>query len=186
MEVIDNIKTFIAKRNLRKEMSEMRRVQQNISIEKAKNIGVLYSISDEETYKLIFRFLKSLKTEQRSVIALGFLNDKKFPTYLTQGVYNSIISLKDLNWFGKPVNQYVKNFFNENFDIFLNISLEDYFPLYYISALSNATFKVGKYHQQYADCFDMMIKTDENTTQQELIDNMLQYIRMINQNNNES
>lgn len=185
MELIEKIKQFIAKRDLKKEIGQLTRAKKNISIDKAKNIGVLYSITDEATYKVIFAFLKSLKTEQRSVIAMGYLNDKKIPTFLTQGVYNSIITQKDLNWYGKPVNQYVKNFFHEKFDIFLNISLDDYFPLHYIAALSTATFKVGKLNEDATAYYDLMIKTEENSTQQEFINNMLQYINMINQNPNE-
>jgi hypothetical protein len=181
VELFDKIKTFIADRNLKRESNDVKRGKKNISIEKAKNIGVLYSIADEENYKVIFAFLKSLKTEQRSVIALGYLNDKKIPTFLTQGVYNSIITMKDLNWYGKPVNQYVKNFFHENFDIFLNISLEDYYPLTYISALSDAMFKVGRYNEKYTNYYDLMIKAEPGITQQEFIDTMLHYINMINQ-----
>ena len=181
MELLEKVKSFLAYRDLKKESADAKRAKKNISIEKAKNIGVLYSITDEQTYRSIFSFLKSLKTEQRSVIALGYLNDKKIPTFLTQGVYNSIITQKDLNWYGKPVNQYVKNFFRENFDIFLNISMEDYYPLIYISALSNATFKVGKFNEKYTNYYDLMIKAEPGISQQEYIETMIHYINVINQ-----
>ena len=185
MELFEKLKTFLAYRDLKKEAGDMKRAKKNISIEKAKNIGVLYSITDEATYKKIFLFLKSLKTEQRSVIALGYLNDKKIPTFLNQGVYNSIIYQKDLNWYGKPVSQYVKNFFHEDFDIFLNISLEDYYPLTYISALSTATFKVGKLNEKFTNYYDLMIKADVGITQEEFIETMVHYIKMINQQSND-
>ncbi|MHC1707574.1 MAG: hypothetical protein AB9842_08640 [Bacteroidales bacterium] len=185
MELIEKVKSFLAYRDLRKEAGGMKRMKKNISIDKAKNIGVLYSITDEETYKTIFTFLKSLKSEQRSVIALGYLNDKKIPTFLTQGVYNSIITQKDLNWYGKPVNQYVKNFFHENFDIFLNISQDDHYPLIYISALSNATFKVGKYNEKFTNYYDLMIKSEPGTSQQDFIDSIVHYVKVINQKTDE-
>ncbi|MCX6273431.1 MAG: hypothetical protein NTU44_19860 [Bacteroidetes bacterium] len=185
MELFEKIKTYVANRELKKELGEVQRGKRNISIDNAKNIGILYSIPDEETYNVIFNFMKSLKTESRSVIALGFINEKMTPTYLNQGVYNSIINQKDLNWYGRPVNQYVKNFFHEKFDIFLNISLEEYFPLIYISALSNASFKVGKFSEKCTKYYDLMIKPEENTSQQEFIDEIIHYIREINQLNNE-
>ncbi len=186
MNLIESVKNYIARRSLQKEYQGIRRQKANVSLEQARNIGVLYAISDEETYKIIHSFLKSLKTESRSVIALGFLNDKKVPTYLHQGVYNSIITLNDVNWFGKPVNQYVRNFFREKFDIFLNISNEDHFPLLYISACVNARMKVGMFNDAHTAYFDLMIKTAEGISQKELIDTMLYYIEMINQQNHAS
>lgn len=185
MELIEKVKSFLADRDLKKEAANLKRARKNISIERAKNIGVLYSISDEPTYKTIFAFLKSLKTEQRSVIALGYLNEKKIPTFLNQGVYNSIIYQKDLNWYGKPTSQYVRNFFHEDFDIFLNISMEDYYPLTYIAALSTATFKVGKLNEKYSNYYDLMIKVEPGVSQQEYIETMVHYIKMINQQPNE-
>jgi len=186
VNLIENAKNYIARRSLQKEYQAIRRQKANVSLEQARNIGVLYAISDEETYKTIHTFLKSLKTESRSVIALGFLNDKKVPTFLHQGVYNSIITLNDVNWFGKPVNQYVRNFFREKFDIFLNISTSDHFPLLYISACVNASMKVGKYQEAHTEYYDLMIKTADDTSQKELIDTMLYYIEMINQHKHES
>jgi hypothetical protein len=176
----DNIKEYFARQQLKKEIAQKPRVKNIISLDEAKIIGVLYTITDEETYNEIFNFMRSLKSEQRTVISLGFIHDKKVPTFLTQGVYNSIFTLKDLNWYNKPVNQYVSNFFKEDFDVFLNISMEDYYPLLYICAMTNAGLKVGRYADKYKDFLDIMIKSDGRINQAEFIQHIVHYLKILN------
>ncbi|MEI6577377.1 MAG: hypothetical protein WCO63_14465 [Bacteroidota bacterium] len=179
MNLLDTIKSFIANRQLKKELINQLRVRKTVSLNDAKTIGVLYSIPDEETYKVIFNFLKSIKTEQKTVIALGYYDDNKLPSYLNQSIYNSIIMQKDLNWYKKPVNQYVNNFFKENFDLFLNISVKEYYPLLYISAMAKAYMKVGRFNEKHTAFYDVMIKVEDNTSQAEFLENTARYLNML-------
>ena len=181
MNIFDRLRKYIADKQLRKELSNISREKGVVNLVDARSIGVLYNIHNEESYNQILSFLKTLKADQRTVIAMGFYNDKKLPTYLNQSVYNSIIYLKDLNWYLKPVNQYVTNFYKEKFDICLNISLEDHYPLHYMMAHSDSKLRVGKYSVTYQDYYDLMIKPDEGTSQQDFIENMMHYLKLINQ-----
>ncbi len=181
MSILDRLRKYIANQQLKKELTNISRVKGIVNLDEARNIGVLYNISSEESYNQILSFLKSLKADQRTVIAMGFLNDKKLPTFLNQSVYNSIIYQKDLNWYLKPVNQYVSNFYKEKFDIVLNISLEDHYPLHYMLAHSNAKLRVGKFSDIYKDYYDLMIKPEDGTNQQDFIENMMHYLKLINQ-----
>lgn len=180
MKIVERFREYVAARQLARELREIRREKANIPLDQVKNIGVLYSIDNEETYNRILNFIKSIKTDQRSIIGMGLLNEKTVPTYINQTVYNSIINIKDLNWYLKPVNQYVNNFYNENFDLCINLSLEEHYPLHYIMAHCNARFKAGKYSERYKDCYDLLIKADDSMNQQDFISNMMHYLEMIN------
>lgn len=179
MNLLDTFKDLIANRQLKKELVNQLRIRKTVSLNDAKTIGVLYSIPDEETYKVIFNFLKSIKTEQKTVIALGYYDDNKLPSYLNQSIYNSIFTQKDLNWYKKPVNQYVNNFFKEDFDLFLNISVKEYYPLFYITAMTKAYMKVGRFNEKHTSFYDVMIKVEDNTSQAEFLENMTRYLNML-------
>lgn len=180
MQIIEKFREYIASRQLAREQQDIRREKCNIPLEQAKNIGLLYNITDEDTFKRILNFIKSIKTDQRTIIGLGLINEKIIPSYAHQSVYNSIICLKDLNWYLKPVNQYVNNFYKEEFDICINLSLEDHYPLHYIMAHCKSKFKAGKFSERYQDCYDLMIKPEESMNHQDFIENMMHYIDMIN------
>jgi hypothetical protein len=180
VNLLDKFKDLVASHQLKKELVNQLRVRKTVSLDEAKTIGVLYSIPDEETYKVIFNFLKSIKTEQKTVIALGYYDDTKLPTYLNQSIYNSIFCQKDLNWYKKPVNQYVNNFFKENFDLFLNISVKEYYPLFYITAMTKAYMKVGRFNEKRTDFYDVMIKVEDKTSQAEFLQNLTHYLNMFN------
>lgn len=180
MKIIERFREYIASRQLARELQDIRRSKINVPLDQARNIGILYSINDEDTYNRILNFIKTIKTDQRSVICIGLLNDKNIPTYINQSVYNSIISLKDLNWYLKPVNQYVNNFYKEDFDLCVNLSLEDHYPLHYIMAHCQSKFKAGKFSERYKDCYDLMIKPEDSMNQQDFISNMMHYLDIIN------
>jgi hypothetical protein len=79
-----------------------------------------------------------------------------------------------------PVNPVVKNFINEKFDILINLNSGKCFPLKYISALSKARFRVGRYNSQNAVCFDMMIKLHGEPTLKTVVEEIENFLRLIN------
>ena len=56
---------------------------------------------------------------------------------------NNIIAPKDTNWLGFPKKGLAEDFLNTEFDLLLNIALEQNLILDYLTALSKAHFKVG-------------------------------------------
>ena len=94
MSILDRLRKYIANQQLKKELTNISRVKGIVNLDEARNIGVLYNISSEESYNQILSFLKSLKADQRTVIAMGFLNDKKLPTFLSTRVYTTVSFIK--------------------------------------------------------------------------------------------
>ena len=88
--------------------------------------------------------------------------------------------LKDLTWYNAPDNIYARNFMSDEFDILLDLNLNDLFPLRYISALSKANFKVGKRSDRNNSIFDLMIETDEKKGVKYFLKNIDTYLFIIN------
>ena len=90
---------------------------------------------------------------------------------------------KDLNWYYKPQNNYIKNFVKKEYDILINLSDSTCIPIKYLVASSIARFKVGKFEKDY-DIYDLMIKLDKKEdTIEKLISEIAKYLNIINKEN---
>lgn len=81
---------------------------------------------------------------------------------------------------GIPGSFVVKNFIDEEFDLLIDLNIHDHFSLKYISALSKAAFKVGKYNENDIEIFDMMIDADNTKTVKYFLRQIDTYITMLN------
>ena len=81
---------------------------------------------------------------------------------------------------GKPSSPVIQNFINEEYDLLIDLNIRDYFPLKYISALSKAAFKVGKFDESDTAFFDMMIDADNTKTVKYFLRQIDTYITMLN------
>ena len=109
-------------------------------------------------------------------MALGFVNRKSIPNYCIAANSGYHFNLKDLNWYGAPKNDYIHEFINKEFDILIDLSLDDVFVFKYISGLSRSKFKVGRHNDNYLDCFDLMIKMEPTATLEAFIEQVVHYL----------
>jgi hypothetical protein len=58
-----------------------------------------------------------------------------------------------------PHGNVVQNFIAEEYDILIDLTLHDEYPLQFIMAKSQARFKVGRLNNKSAHFLDMMIDT---------------------------
>jgi len=137
----------------------------------AKSIGILYDATLDNDYELIKNYVKELRAQSKDVLALGFFNNKELPgtRYMKLGL--DFFTRKSLNWKLKPNHHIVNNFINK--------SLEKSIPLRYVSSMTKARFKIGKYDFQNSGIFDFMIKTEEKPTLRQMINQVNHYLNLI-------
>jgi hypothetical protein len=181
VKLITNIRIRAGKHALARELARHHRVKKNYSLSTAKSIGLLYYIADEDTYNTIEAFVQSLNEKQKKVRLICYTDSKIVPHYFIPKLTQDIITVKDLNWFRKPAKGFVKEFIGEKFDLLLDLSLFDYFPLQYIAALSEASLKVGRFDEVHTDYYDLMIHTTGVTGLDEFILQIDHYLNMLNQ-----
>ncbi len=180
MNIIKKIKLFACNYYLNKELDNVKREKKIINLKEAKNIAVLYCLTDEQSLDTINKFVKGLQNDHNNkVIAIGFIENKYIPNYFFPKFYNHLITLKDLNWYGKPKNTFVTDFLKEEYDILINLSLEDIYPLQYICGLSKAKLKVGKYGDNNKKYYDFMIQINKKTTLDDFIKQIIHYLTII-------
>ncbi len=95
---------------------------------------------------------------------------------------NSFFS-SDLNWWGIPKPEKVRDFIETDFDLLLCIARESNFYLEYILALSKAKFKIGSSLNE-ANPFDLNIKIEENRDTMYLAKQQIFYLAQLNKTAN--
>jgi hypothetical protein len=183
VNIIEKIKYLIGNYFLRKEIQRRHRNKRIINIAEAKNIGILYELSNEENYVIISNFVKYLQDKQKIVKALGYVPLKIVPHYCFPKLSFDFFTQKDLNWYYKPVNQRVNDFINCEFDILIDLSTEKKFPLEYVATLSSAKFKAGRKDHTKADdeqLYDLMIDIEQHKTMLTFIKHINHYLSIIN------
>jgi hypothetical protein len=71
---------------------------------------------------------------------------------------------------------------NEEFDIVIDLCMHDCFPLNYVSGLSKAKFKVGRYGEKNSAIYDFMLNVNPTITLNDYMKEVIHYLSIINKN----
>ncbi|NVN95233.1 MAG: hypothetical protein HXX18_08120 [Bacteroidetes bacterium] len=185
MNIFYKIKEFAGNHYLNKHLPKNHRFRKIVNLDNAKTLGIIYELKDELTYNHINRFIKFLQDKQINVKAIGYFDGNIRPIYAIEKLSLDYYDRKDLNWYAKPKGNYVADFIQTDFDILIDLSLNNIFQTKYIAAMSKAKFKVGKDGENNKVIFDLMIDINPNTTLDEFITLIIHYLSIINKKDNE-
>ena len=181
--MIQKIKRYFARYSYLQELAKVSRIRAVVNLDEAKKIAIIYTVYSEETYKKVEAFAQSLKQKDRYIHTLGFVPYKIAPLYIIPTLATDFFTSKDVNWFGKPVNAYVTDFLKRDFDILINLCLEENFTLQYISGLAKAKFKVGISGIRSVEYYDFIIDTKADVSLDDFISEVVHYLKIINTKN---
>ena len=150
------------------------------NLKDAKKIGVLYTLDDVPEYEAVSEFVSSLQHDHKEVKALGFVKNKNLVSRFLPKLSYDFFSNKDINWFFKPLNSKVKDFIEKEFDILIDLSMNDSLPLKFISGLSMAHCRVGRFSETNQMCYDIMIDLSKPIALNEYIVQIIHYLTVIN------
>jgi hypothetical protein len=166
---------FILRRNIRK----LSRNKRFINLEDVNTIGVVFSLKDNDGFESINELLKELTARKKQIFAIGYIEKKKIPDhYLLRKGYN-FFCMADLNWYFKPEPSFVSDFIEREFDLLINLSTDQAYPVEYIYALSKARFKTGKFFEG-TDHSDLAIDTGQSRDTKYLAEQLTHYLQIIN------
>ncbi len=160
VKILGNTRAYIGQKVLERKLRDSTRIPVVCNINDAKKIGIIYNATHLVSFEIIRNFVKDLSQKKISVTALGYVNSKKLIDHYLyrKGFY--FFTKSNLNWFDKPVTDAVEEFIKIPFDILINLSLEEYYPVQYVVALSISTFKVGRYIDE-PNYLDFMIDIEK-------------------------
>ena len=165
------IKEIYAHKKLAKLISNIDRRPVFPNINTAKSIGVIW----QPTQKEAFQYLKSYFNREQ-VIFRGFC---VFEAITNPHQDSNTLTVKDLDFWGLPKKEKVEEFTNIRFEILLNIAMENNLVLNYITALSQARFKVGS-SPNVKNYFDLNINIGENSDPMYLAKQQIFYLAQLN------
>lgn len=182
MNVFNKIKAYTACHFYHEEVTK-RHISRNrlmINLSDAKTVGILFEFSNEDDYKVVTDFIKQLQDEGKRVRSIAFFQGKKTPHYFVQKLMSDLITPKQTNWYGKPTADFTEDYIQEKFDILIDLSLRNNFPLQYISGLSNANLKVGLFGETNSHYYDVMLDPIPDTQISEFINQIKHYLSLLN------
>lgn len=180
MKAIQNLREKFAKSFLLKQMNELKRSLKPTNLESARTVALLYYLPDEATYKLAEQILSRLLEINLKVRVVAYTNQKFNPHYFIPKISQDIITAKDVNWRFQPQKAFVKEFIETEYDILIDLSLEDHLPLLYCAGLSKAGLKVGRFQEDHQLFYDLMIHAGPDETIDSFASQVIHYLSRIN------
>lgn len=161
-------------------MNEMKRTLKPINLENARTVAVLYYLPDEATYKIMESILGKLYELNLKVRVVAYANQKFNPHYFIPKITQDILTAKDVSWKFQPQKAFVKEFIETEYDILIDLSLNDHLPLLYCAGLSKAGLKVGRFQEDHQLFYDLMIQTGPDETIDSFATQVIHYLSRIN------
>ena len=172
----------LAIKSIIRETLKNRRTVKVINLSEVKKAGVLAEINSEEELTQVRNLLRLLKTDGITVRALYFFNDKRIPVHFTPTGIEEGFSRKELGWNWLLPDLFTAGFTAEHFDLIIDISPETSLPLKWVAARSRAGFKAGLMSVHFQPVYDLMISCQDKCDFAQIIDQMMHYLKMINNN----
>jgi len=181
MKIVENFKTFLWSRRMRRIAHKLNRRRQMIGLDLAKSVGIYFHYEGKTSYEIANKFANYLRDRGISVMLLAYSNAKEKPTEVIESPYFGVFVKTQLAFNRVPHDDIVNMFVKQPFDIFFDLSLNDHFQNLYIANASHATFKVGRTSEWGLKIFDCTFEISDTANMEEFIQTILKYFEMFNQ-----
>jgi hypothetical protein len=145
MKLIENTKAYMGNRAISSYLRDARRELRSCNINNAKSIGILFNATHQVSFEIVKDLVKDLTTKKNEIEVLGYVDSKQLIDHYLYRKGFEFFTRSQLNWYYKPTQPNVDAFINKPFDILIDLSLDDPFPIKYIIACSTAKFKAGRF-----------------------------------------
>lgn len=178
----NNIKERIGQYLLRRKVKKIKRKRVICNLDLAQTVGIIFNANSQASYERASQFANFLMNNKEiQVFAIGYVDNKEMLKFFADKKGFKFFSKKNLNWFGKPQNPSVDFFIDKQFDILMDLSLQDFYPIQYITALSKAKLKVGRFVED-ENYYDFMLDIKKDRTLDNLINQIELYLSIVNVN----
>ena len=174
------IRTKIGEYYFHQEQSRSWHLRKMTNLREAKKIGILYTLNEVPDYDRVSDFVTQLQHDNKEVKALGFVRNKNLVTRFLPKISYDFFSRQDINWFYKPIHTQVKDFIEKEFDLLIDLSMNDNFSVKYIAGLSSALCRVGRFSEGNSDYYALMIDAKPAMSIDDFLGQIRHYLTIIN------
>ncbi len=148
-----------------------------VPFREVKLAGILFDADEPNNEQVIKKLMQQLQQQNIKVEVLGYI--PKLPKNRGKVIFDYFTE-KEVSMALVPQQSVLNSYAEKPFDVLLNLYTTEILPLEYISAVSKATFRIGKYIAGKDYYCDMMISLKETDTLENLIEQTLHYLNQIN------
>lgn len=132
---------YIFKRKKAKYLQQTTRERKWVDYNKAKTILLLFESDYIEKNRFIRKIINQLTSDGKKVSAWGFL-DKKMTSTAILPTFR-ILDRSTIDWFERPKAPFLRELSENEYDMLIDLTLQDILPLQYVCLYANAAFKIG-------------------------------------------
>lgn len=177
MKFLENIRRKIGLYTLNRKVRTIVRSRRIHNFNTAQKAGIIFSCHNEEDFKVMKDFKTYLEEKNITTSVLGFVNEKKIPDHFLLRTGFNFFCQKNLDVYFRPETSFINEFIIDRFNILFDFSITDQFPVYYISLLSPADYKIGRLTGR--NDLDLMIDIKQNTGIQYFVEQVKHYLNLI-------
>ncbi len=162
MKFVGDIKDKAGIVALNKELKSFKRESSIQNFESAVTAGFIFDADDREKYQQAKDFIAFTEKKEIRIFGVGYTAKSDQIAYFPYKNGVGYFGLDEINWYGKPTNPVVDDFLKRRYDLLLDLTQSDLFPVHYIFALSSAKFKItnNSIKAKYAD-FVLQLENSE-------------------------
>jgi hypothetical protein len=179
MKLIEDIKNFLGKWQLRNEIKSKKAKNKRVSFSAINHIGIVYNADTKEHEQLVAKYASELRAEGKKVFTLGYVDAKQLPANKKFLLNSEFFWREKLNGINLPIKGNIGQFLQLEFDLLLNLYQEPLLPMQAISAFSKAKYRLGSNVADNIDYNDAMIDTGNRNDLKYLIEQIDFYMRTI-------
>ena len=153
-----------------------------ITLEEAKSVGILWNPSDDESIETYETLRKILTEKGIKSFGLAYISSKREKETLATVSNSLLMNNGNVNLFGKPRSGDGLQFFHQEFDILIDLSIVKSIALQYLLIHTAAKFKIG-WKSEDPNIYDLEIDVNANPQCRFLMEQIIYYLEKLNENN---
>lgn len=171
---------FLGELLLKRKKGKLNRKVYFNRLSEAKTALIVYNANNPERRKEVKDFIRFFKEERLAVESIGYYGKVGKNIEKPQDELGDVyFDKKELSPYKFPKNRKIKKLISKQFDILIDLNLNEEFCLEVISSLSKAKFKVGPNHKYGNEVFDLTLETKDKPMSY-LMEQIKVYLGMIN------
>ncbi len=176
MNLVDQVKKISGNLVLKQAIAKGMAAAETISFEKATKFGILFYARTEAEMVAVTDLISFLWEHKKTSIILGATIG--FPVAKSRLTNMNFTQLKEeeFDWRNIPRGYRILNFLDNDFDILIDLTQEDYLPVTYLLALSKSKIKVGRYDRNSHGLYHFMLDTWQKPDIFNFTDQVKQYL----------
>ena len=177
--MLEFIKNFRRKRIIR-DLKATPRDKRIDNIEEVKSIGVICQLDTEQNWNVLYHFAKVMEKQGKKVNIIA-IQDDDINFVVTHQATTICRSKTDLNFWGLPSWDSIKDFSDRHYDLLIDTIGEENFFSQYLALRTPASLKVvyATPSEDPSEVFDLIIRGDGHVELKGFFNNIIEYLGMI-------